>query len=219
MPEHMTVHLPAPLALVRRGAQHLLESTLVPLGLFYIVFTIVGLQGALFAALGWSLAALARRVVLRKEIPAVLWVTTALLCVRTLVGYLTGSVFLYFLQPTVQNFAFAAILLATLPLNRPLLAKLADDFCAFPTVVTGHPHVQKFFRQVSFLWALVFITNGVTTLWALASATVGSFLMVSTAGSYSMVAIGIAVSLLWFRRLLKSHGITLRLGGHKAIAA
>ncbi|MBB5897678.1 septation protein IspZ [Kutzneria kofuensis] len=215
----MTVHLPAPLALLRRGAQHLLESTLVPLGLFYIVFTIVGLQGALFAALGWSLAALARRVVLRKDIPAVLWVTTALLCVRTLVGYLTGSVFLYFLQPTVQNFAFAAILLATLPLNRPLLAKLADDFCAFPTVISGHPHVQRFFRQVSFLWALVFITNGVTTLWALASATVGNFLMVSTAGSYSVVAIAAGVSLVWFRRSLRAHGITLRLGGHKQVAA
>lgn len=219
MPEHMTVHLPAPLALLRRGAQHLLESTLVPLGLFYVVFTLVGLQGALFAALGWSLAALARRVLLRKEIPAVLWVTTALLCVRTLVGYLTGSVFLYFLQPTVQNFAFAAILLATLPLNRPLLAKLADDFCAFPIAITGHPHVQRFFRQVSFLWALVFITNGITTLWALASATVGSFLMVSTAGSYSAIAIAAGISLVWFRRALRTHGITLRLGGQKAIAA
>ncbi len=218
MPENMTVHLPAPVALLRRGAQHLLETTLVPLGLFYLVFTLVGLQGALFAALGWSLAALARRVILRKEIPAVLWVSTALLLVRTLVGYLTGSVFLYFLQPTVQNFVLSAFLLATLPLNRPLLAKLADDFCAFPTTISGHPHVQRFFRQVSFLWALVFITNGVTTLWALASATVGNFLMVSTAGSYSMVALGIAVSLLWFRRLLRAQGITLRLGNKTIVA-
>jgi intracellular septation protein A len=218
MPEHMTVHLPAPLALLRRGAQHLLESTLVPLGLFYLVFTITGLKGALFAALGWSLLALARRVVLRKDIPAVLLLTTGLLCVRTLVGYLTGSVFLYFLQPTVQNFVFAAVLLLTLPLDRPLLAKLADDFCAFPTIITAHPHVRRFFRRVSLLWALVFITNGVTTLWALASATVGNFLMVSTAGSYSVVALAAGVSLIWFRRSLRAHGITLRLGGHKTAA-
>lgn len=218
MPPHVTVHMPALGDLVRHGGKHLLESTLVPLCLFYLLLTLVGLDGGLIAALSWSVLALGRRVVLRKKIPAVLILTTALLVARTVLGLVTGSVFLYFLQPTLQNFLIAFVLLASLPFGRPFLAKLADDFCAFPTSVTEHPRVVRFFRRVSLLWALVFVTNGVTTLYILARATVGDFLMVSTAGSYSVVGIAIVISLVWFRRSLRGEGIVLRLGPAKLAA-
>ena len=59
------------------------------------------------------------------------------------------------------------------------------------------------------LWALVFLANGGITLGVLATQTVGNFLLVSTAGSYSLVAAGIGVSLWWFRRSLARHGIRL----------
>lgn len=214
MSQHVTIHLPALGALVRQGAKHLLESTLVPLSLFYIVLSLVGLHGGLLAALGWSLAALGRRVVLRRPVPAVLLLTTLLLVARTVLGLVTGSIFLYFLQPSLQNFLIAFALLVSLPTGRPFLAKLADDFCAFPTSVSQHPRVVRFFRRVSLLWALVFITNGATTLWMLARQTLGEFLMVSTAGSYTVVGVAIVISLLWFRRALAGEGIVLRLGGH-----
>jgi intracellular septation protein A len=213
MPPHVTVHLPSFRVLLRDGGKHLLESTIIPLVLFYLLLTLVGLDGGLIAALTWSMVALGRRVVLRKKIPAVLLLTTGLLVARTILGLATGSIFLYFLQPTLQNFLIAGILLVTLPFGRPFLAKLANDFCAFPTDFSEHPGVSQFFKRVSLLWALVFLTNGVTTLYILAKATVGDFLMVSTAGSYSVVAVAIGVSLLWFRRSLRSEGITLRLGG------
>ena len=143
----------------------------------------------LIAALSWSLLALGRRVILRRKIPAVLLLTTGLLVARTVLGLVTGSVFLYFLQPTLQNFLIGFVLLASLPFGRPFLAKLADDFCAFPASFSEHPRVVKFFRRVSLLWALVFVTNGITTLYILAKETVGDFLMVSTAGSYSVVGL------------------------------
>jgi hypothetical protein len=132
--------------------------------------------------------------------------------VRTVLGLATGSAFLYFLQPTAQNFVFALALLVTVGVDRPLLAKLADDFCAFPTSLTRHPGVRRFFRRVSLLWAAVFLINGATTLAVLATQTVGDFLVVSTAGSYTVVALGIALSLWWFRRCLAGEGIRLRIG-------
>jgi hypothetical protein len=219
MPPHVTVHLPAFGELLRQGAKHLLESTLVPLCLFYLLLTIVGLDGGLFAALGWSLFALGRRLVLRKGVPAILLLTTGLLIARTLLGLATGSIFLYFLQPTLQNFLIGFALLASIPLGKPFLAKLANDFCAFPTAFSEHPRVQQFFRRVSVLWALVFVTNGATTLYILAKWTVGDFLMVSTAGSYTLIGLAIVGSLLWFRRALRGEGITVRLGPARAVAA
>jgi len=218
MSQHVTVHLPALGAMVRHGAKHLVESTLVPLSLFYLLLTVVGLDGGLIAALSWSVLALVRRVVLRRKIPAVLILTTCLIVARTVLGLVTGSVFLYFLQPTLQNFLIAFVLLASLPFGRPFLAKLADDFCAFPSSFTEHPRVQRFFRHVSLLWAMVFVTNGAVTLYILAKETVGDFLMVSTAGSYSVVAMAVIISLVWLRRVLKGEGIVLRLGPARAAA-
>ncbi|MBO0839542.1 MAG: hypothetical protein J2O49_01815, partial [Sciscionella sp.] len=154
-----TVHLPSLHAIVRNGGRHLLESTLIPLGLFYLLLELTGFHGGLIAALAWSIAALVRRVALRKEIPAVLVLTTLLLVVRTVIGYVTGSEFLYFLQPTLQNFLIGFVFLATASMGRPLLGKLATDFCAFPETISGHPHVRRFFRRISLLWALVFVTN------------------------------------------------------------
>src|ERR1700743_1098088 len=172
MPHNVTVHLPALGAILRDGGKNLLESTLVPLGLFYLLLTAVGLDGGLIAAVSWSVLAVIRRVVLRRKIPAVLILTTVLLIARTVLGMVTGSVFLYFLQPTLQNFLIAFVLLASLPFGRPFLAKLADDFCAFPATFSQHPRVVQFFRRVSLLWALVFVTNGVATLYILARWTV-----------------------------------------------
>jgi intracellular septation protein A len=215
MPEHrMTtlIHLPPIGSLLRHAGRPLLESTLIPLALFWILFTHVGFDAGIIGALSWSALAIGRRVVTRRKIPAILWLTTVLLVARTVVGLWTGSAFLYFLQPTVQNFVFAGLLLVTIGLDRPLLAKLADDFCAFPDALTEHPRMKAFFKKVSLLWAAVFLVNGVTTLAVLATQTVGNFLMVSTAGSYSLVAVGIALSLWWFHRSLAGEGIGLRIG-------
>jgi hypothetical protein len=40
----------------------------------------------------------------------------------------------------------------------------------------------------------------------------GDFLMVTTAGSFTLVGIAAVVSLLWFRRELRGEGIRLRFG-------
>lgn len=208
-----TIHLPSPRAWVRQGGPHLLESTLIPLGLFYLLLTFTGFHGGLIAALGWSVAAVVRRLLLRKPVPSVLVLTTVLVGVRTVIGYCTGSVFLYFLQPTLQNFLIGFALLITASFRQPLLGRLANDFCAFPESFRGHPHVQWCFQRISLLWALVFVVNGVAALFMLAEETVGQFLMMSTAGSYTLVAAAAIGSLWWLRRSLRSEGIVLRIGG------
>lgn len=204
------IHLGTLGAQLRHGVRNLLETVLVPLGLFYLLLTLTGMNGGLFAALGWGLAAISWRLVRRSPIPAVLLLTTVMLVVRTIVGYFTGSVFFYFLQPTLQNFLIALLLLVSIPLRRPVLARLADDFCAIPAALTDHPTVKRFFRRVSLLWALVFITNGVATLWTLARATLEEFLLVTTVGKFGLVALAAVGSALWFRRVLRGEHIQVR---------
>jgi hypothetical protein len=219
MRQHLTIHLPPLWALAWRLVRHLLEAALVPAGLFYLLLALTNFSGAVLAAVGWSLFAVIYRLVRRKGVPVVLLSTTVILLARTALGLLSGSAFLYFLQPTLQNFLIAAAFLATAPLRRPVLAKLADEFCAFPDALSGHPMVQRFFQRVSLLWALVFVVNGIGTLVMLANATIGEFLVVSTAGSYSLVAVTALGSWWWFRRVLRSGGIRLRIGKPGVAAA
>jgi hypothetical protein len=219
MRPHLTIDLPSLRVLAWGGGRHLLESTLVPAGLFYLLLTVVNFDSGLFAALGWSITVLVCRLVLRKPISAILVLTTTLLVARTVLGLVTGSVFLYFLQPTLQNFLVSSLFLVSALLNRPFLARLARDFCAFPAALSAHPGMKRFFQRVSLLWAFVFAVNGAGTLVMLAKATVGNFLMVSTAGSYTLVVLGIGLSLFWFRRSLRDQGIVLRMGHQAAVAA
>ncbi|PRW62726.1 VC0807 family protein [Actinopolyspora mortivallis] len=207
-----TVQLGGIRAQLVHAGKKLLETTLAPLGLFYLLLNLTDLTGGLLAALGWVLAAVGCRLVLRTPVPAALVLTTALLVVRTVVGLLSQSTFLYFLQPSLQNFLIAALLLVTVPFERTFLARLADDFCVFPPTLFGHVAIRRFFRRVSLLWAAVFTANGAITLWMLAQRTVEEFLLVSTAGSYGLIALAALFSLVWFRRELRGHGIRLLFG-------
>jgi hypothetical protein len=211
MTDALTIQLPALGVHLRHGVKHLLEATLIPLGLFYLVMALVGLHGALFAALGWSFAALTWRLVTRRPIPTVLAFMTALLVVRTAVGYVTNSVFLYFLSPSLQDFVIGLAFLALLPFGKSLIARLAADFCVFPAELTDNPRVRRFFHQVSVLWSSVFLLSGGLTLWMLARTSLASYLLIGTAASYSLIGIAIVVSLVWFRRSLGREGIRLHL--------
>ncbi|WP_249124958.1 VC0807 family protein [Saccharopolyspora erythraea] len=212
------VHLDGLASHLWHAAKHLGETVFVPLLLFYVLFRLTDLTGGLLAALGWALAALVVRLVLRAPVPMVLWATTALLVARTALGFATGSSFVYFLEPSLQNFLLALALLVTLRLENPFLVKLAGDFCVLPPELIGNTRVQWFFRRVSVLWAAVFTVNGLTTLWALAQATIDHFLLVSTVGSFGLVAVAAVASLLWFRRELRGEGIQLRFGRRPAAA-
>ena len=211
-------HLDALAAHLWHVAKHLGDTVIAPLALFYVLFNLTGLTGGLIAALVWGVGAVAVRAVLRVKIPMVLLLTTGILVVRTVVGFATGSSFLYFLEPSLQNFFVALLFLGSLLFERTLIAKLADDFCVLPPSLIGNARVQRFFRRVSLLWALVFTINGFTTLWALAQATIGHFLLASTAGSFSLVAVAAVASVWWLRRELHGEGITLRFS-RKAVPA
>lgn len=214
---HHTVDLPALRVIARQAARQLAENVLAPLVVFYAVLAVVGVDGAIIGALAWCYVAVAVRLVLRKPVPAMLIVGALLLTVRTAVGLATGSVFLYFLQPSLGNFALGALFLASVPAGRPLAARLAGDFCALPPGLLRHERLRHFFRRVSLLWALVFCVNGATTIWALLSVPVTAFPLVSTGVSTVAIVLAIAGSLWWFRRTLRRVGVRLRIG-HQAPA-
>jgi len=205
-----TVHLPAFRHIARSAGAHLLEATLVPLALFYVILWQLSLRWALVAALLWSYAAVARRVVTGQRIPGILLLGSALFTVRTVIGLATGSAFVYFLQPTLGTFMVAGLFLLSLRSGRPLAERLANDFCPLPDGLVANQAVRRFFGRISLLWALVYAVNGATTLALLLNSSIGAFLVLRTATSTTLTVGAIALSVLWFRRSLQQEGVVLR---------
>lgn len=208
------IELPSIRSLVENAGRVLLEATVIPLGLFYLFLHFVGVWGAVAAALAWSYTGIVRRLVTHQPIPGMLLLGALLLTARSIVTVLTGSMFLYFLQPTLGTFLVAGLFLASVPLGRPLTERLARDFCPMPEGLLGTQRLRTFFLRISLLWGLVYCTNGAATLWLLLTRSVGEYLLVKTVASASLTALAIGASYLWFRWSMRHEGIVLRWAKH-----
>jgi hypothetical protein len=213
------IELPPVANLVTHAGRHLLEATIAPLALFYLTLHLLGLRGALVAGLVWSYSALARRLVLRQRIPGVLVIGAVLLTLRTTLAWVTGSVFLYLLQPTLGTFLVAGLFLVSVLARRPLAERLAHDFCPLPESLLANGRMTRFFAGISLLWAAVYIVNGGATLALLMSSTVGTFLVVKTVASASLTALAVAASYGLFRITMRNEGVRLVLRWRAGTAA
>jgi hypothetical protein len=213
------VQLPPWRTLLGQAGRHLVENTLAPLLVFYAILVTVGLFWAFVGALALCYLTIFVRLLRRAPVPALLLLCAALLTARSIIGVLTGSAFLYFLQPSLGNFVIGALFLISVAIGRPMAGRLAGEFCAFPSGLVDHHRLRGFFRQVSLLWAFVFCANGAVTIWMLVRVPVTEFLFLSFGSSTGLIIVGVALSLWWFRRSLQRAGMRLRLGIAEATPA
>ena len=213
------MQLPPWRTLLGQAGRHLVENTLAPLLVFYAILVTVGLFWAFVGALALCYLTIVVRLLRRAPVPALLLLCAALLTARSIIGMLTGSAFLYFLQPSLGNFVIGGLFLLSVAIGRPMAGRLAGEFCAFPSGLVGHHRLRDFFRRVSLLWAFVFCANGAVTIWMLVRVPVTEFLFLSFGSSTGLIIVGVALSLWWFRRSLQRAGMRLRLGIAEATPA
>ena len=196
--------MPRLTALARHATPHLLETTLIPLGLFYGGLQLFGLWGALLAALVWSYTSLLRRLLTRRRVPGMLMLAIVGMTARTALALATGSAFLYFLQPSMGTGLVAAVFLGSVLLGRPLAQRLAADFLPLPEALLARHGVRRFFQRVSLLWAAVFLANAGISLWLLVSQPLATFLWSRTVVSLALTGLAVIVSTWWFRRCVRA---------------
>ena len=204
------LHLPSPRAVVRHALPPLLESTIGPGVLFYVVLVTAGFRGALIAALAWAVLAAVRRVVKREKLPVILVLSLAMLAGRTAVAYATGSAFLYFVQPTASTFLMGVLFVLSVAARRPLAERLAHDFCPLDPDMMRRPIVRKFFLRVSLLWGVVLAMQAGFVLWLLLQASLGAFVVERQVVNSVLTAIGVVVSVVWFVRVMRREGFAVR---------
>jgi uncharacterized membrane protein len=195
------------------------ESSLGPAVLFYAMLSVVGFRGALIAALVWSYAAAGRRLLRRQRVPALLALGLGLLTVRSVVSFLTKSAFLYFAQPTAGTIFVAVLFFATALAGRPLVERLAQDFCPLEDEFMTRPVVRQFFLRVSFLWSVVLLVNSGFVLFLLFTSPLHAFVVERTLVTWLLMGGGIAISTLWFVRVMRRAGIMVSFGSGRAMNA
>lgn len=188
--------------LARHALPHLLEATLIPLVLFYTALWLVGVWAALVTGLVWSHACVVRRLARRERVPGVLVLGTVGITARFVVALATGSVFVFYLQPTFATLLVAGAFLASLPAGRPLAQRVASDFCPLPDALLARAPVRRFFERITILWAFVHVVNAVATVYLLMTQPVGVYVVAKTAVGWTISGSALLLSVVSFRRLL-----------------
>lgn len=195
------VHVPPLRELALRAVPRVIEGVLAPTLLFLLLLNVAGVSAAIVGGFLWSMTVIVVRRVLGRRIPTLVLVGLGVLLIRTLLALATGSSFIYFLQPTLGTGTVGLVMLASAFAGRPIVLRLARDFCPLPDDTMGDPHLRRFFLGISFMWGVTQLLNAGITLWLLVSQSVSTYVVTRTAMSWTLTATAIGVSVVWFLRV------------------
>lgn len=212
------MHLPPSLTLphwrcvMRHALPNILEGKVIPSALFLVLLQWVGATTAVLAALAWSLSCIVVRTSTGRAISGLLVLTTTALIGRTIAAISTGSMVVYFIQPTAATCLVGAAFLLSVPLGWPLVERLALDFVPLDEQTRSHPTVRRFFRHVSLFWGCTSMINFAITLWLLLTASPTTFVLVKSFLGPATTAVTLGVSVVWFRSLMARSGTSVVFG-------
>jgi uncharacterized membrane protein len=193
-------------AVGRRSLPSLIEATVIPAVLLYIFFTTLGPTPAMLAVLVWSYGAVLRRLISGHGIPGVLQLAVVGLTVRTIVGILSGT-FMYFLQPVATTLALALVFFGSLLFGRPMIARMASDFCPLAPDIAGRPGVVRLFSGLTLLWAGVHLVSAATTFTLLVSLPTTTFIAIRSFVSLAITVSAIVLTVSWSIRTARSENL------------
>jgi intracellular septation protein A len=200
---HPPFALPRLTALIRQAVPRLLEGVVAPLVVFYGVFVILGQNIAIGAVMAYVYASILWRLVRRVRVPATMFLAALAITVRSVVGWLTGDVVFYFIQPELGTICISIAFLASVRLRKPLVQKLTLDYIHLPSFVLRHERVRQFFARITLLWAFVLLVNSTVSIWLVLHQSVGTYLIVRTSIVAAITGLAFAASAWAFRRVLR----------------
>jgi intracellular septation protein A len=209
-PAHsMSIVVPRIGAVLRHALPNVIEGKLVPLALFVGFLELLGTMSALLVALAWSLGATLYRYATKRKVSGLLVLGSIALTARTIAALLTGSMMVYFLQPTISTALVGLAFVISVPLGSPLAQRLADDVFPFDAETKAHPLVRQFFVRLSLLWSATSLVNASITVWLLVTQSTTTFVLVKSFLGPVTTALTLTGGLLWFRMTVSRQGARL----------
>ena len=204
------IELPRPWRLLRTAAVSFGESFGVPVGAFLIVDALAGQRPGLIAGLAatWFVA-LARKVV-TGNVPGLVLMSVVLLSLQTMLAFMTGETWIYLLQIPMAKFMLSLVFARTAPTRSPLVGRLAGEVVALPHVWITHDDLNRFFRGATWLWSVIFLMLSFMLTAMVVTQPLETAMLVSTVGSIGLAVVGAGICIVWFRRVIRRLGLSLR---------
>ena len=203
----------------RRAATSLVVACAVPAAVFYATFRLLGVWPAIFAALTWAYGAIAWRSLTGRRPSGLLVLTAAVMTGRTLIALMADSTFLYFLQPVITDALIGTAFLVSLAVGRPVVARLAGDFYPLDDELSLRPGIQRLFRHLTLLWALLALGKATMTLWLLTSQSLETFVLVKSVAVLAINGSAMAATICLAVLVARREGLVSRVGTSPADVA
>jgi hypothetical protein len=101
------------------------------------------------------------------------------------------------------------VFLGSVVIGRPLVARLAHDFCPIHPDVAVRQPVARLFAGLTVLWAVVHIVIAAATFAMLVTLPVAEFVALKTATSFSVSAAAVVVTVVWALRIARDEGLVM----------
>lgn len=213
------VELPPLVEIARHAGRSVLEASLAPMLVFYLLYQQLGLKAALGGALTWQVAMITRRMLRGERISGMLVGGLAMLLVRCGFAWATGSVIVYLLQPVVGQVLSACAFSSSAWTQRPLAGVFAKDFVPLPAALLAMPHMTGYLCRVSVLFGLASLGQALTNVLLLTHAGVGTTMLLGKVVGSSLTVLAFVLTLLLFRRSMRRHHVRLVVPWRHARAA
>ena len=200
-------HRPHLTVILKHLGLSLLMANVVPSALFILCLRAGNVWTALIAALVWCYGALVWRIRTKRRVSGLLVLSMTGLTAKTAFAILSGSTFIYFLQPAVTDGVVAALFLISLTTARPVVARLAADFYPMDDEVACRPRIQRLFWRLTLFWAVMCLVKSVFTVFLLESVSTATFVEDKSLFVLAVVVGGAAVTVRESVRVARLEGL------------
>lgn len=183
--------------IVARVTISLLTAVIAPAVLFAVMTVLVNVTVAMVVALAWMGGMITWRAATGRCVSALLVLTGAIMAIKTGITFATGNTFIYFVQPVFVDAVVAALFLGSLWSARPLVARLAPDFCPMSSEIAARPSICRLLRSLTAMWGVVILVKGSVTLWLLLSLSTVDFVLVKSGTILALTATAVAATVAW----------------------
>jgi hypothetical protein len=198
----------------------LIEATLIPTVLFYVVLASTReLAWAILVILTWSYTAVIRRVISGRAVPTLLLLVCLGVSVRTFIFLFSGNAFVYFAQPILGTTVTAAVFGASVLCGRPLIGRFAEDFCPLTADVRSRPAIAHLFKRLTLLWGAINLASAAMSAVLLLTVPVAVFVGTRTVMAWAMTFTGVIVTVWESVRVAKSEGLATAVGPNGTLHA
>ena len=208
------IEMPGWRPILRQVVTRALLVSLLPMAVFYVSMSLAGVRAAALVTACLYYAGLLTRIIRRQPVLAAALLAAGLLALRTIVMFCTGSAFIYFLQPVAGTVAVATTFAATAIVGRPILERLAHEFCPLTPELSAHLRSARFFSRVSIVWTISYGINAAGTVWLLTTSSLHGFIMMKAVLGPVLTLTAAGTSYLLFLSTIRARNVRIRWTNH-----